>query len=50
MNIAEVWRIQRTSKNGNSYQVLCVLFENGYVLEKFLDNKEVYILKDVPLR
>lgn len=50
MDIAKVWREQRTSAKGNTYEVVCVEFENGYVMTKFLDNKEVYILKDVPLR
>ena len=50
MGVREVYREERTSKAGNAYQVLCVVFENGYKYESFLSNEQQYILAEVPLR
>lgn len=50
MGVVNVYRVERVSKAGNTYQVLCVEFENGYVYENFLSNEQVYILHDVPLK
>ena len=50
MGVKSVYRVERVSKAGKNYQVLCVEFENGYVYENFLSNEQVYILKDVTLR
>lgn len=48
--IKEVFREKKVSKNGNDYQVLVIVFENGYKLEHFLNNEQIYILNDVPLK
>lgn len=50
MGVREVYREERTSKAGKQYQVLCLVFENGYMYENFLSNEQQYILSDVPLR
>lgn len=50
MDVRDVYREERTSKAGNNYQVLCVVFENGYKYENFLSNEQQYILADLPLR
>lgn len=50
MGVKDVYREERVSKAGKSYQVLCVVFENGYKYENFLSNEQVYILSDVPIR
>ena len=50
MGVKEVYREERVSKAGKKYQVLCVVFENGYKYENFLSNEQVYILNDVPVR
>ena len=50
MGIKEVYREERISKkSGNKYQMLVIVFENGYKYESFLSNEQQYILKDVPL-
>lgn len=46
--VKNVYREKRVSKNGKSYTVLCVEFENGYIYENFLTNEQDFILKDVP--
>lgn len=50
MGVKDVYREERVSKAGKEYQVLCVVFENGYKYENFLSNEQVYILNDVPVR
>ncbi len=51
MGVNEVWREKRTSsRTGKDYWVLCTEFENGYKLETFLTNEQVYILADVPIK
>ena len=50
MGVTEVYREERVSKAGKTYQVLCVVFENGYKYENFLSNEQQYILAGVPLR
>ena len=49
MFLKDVYREERVSKKGNSYQVIVFVFENGYKLESFLNNEQQYILADVPL-
>lgn len=39
---------RQSKKTGNSYVVLCIEFENGYILETFLTREQEYILNDVP--
>lgn len=49
--IKEVYRENRVSKRtGNAYQVIVIVFENGYHLETFLNNEQQYILANVPVR
>lgn len=48
--IKEVYREEKTSKKGNVYQVLVVVFSNGYKLEQFLTNEQIFILGSVPLK
>lgn len=49
MKVKNAYRENRTSKKtGNAYVVLCVEFENGYVVESFLTREQEFILKDVP--
>lgn len=51
MGVKEVYREERVSKkSGNKYQMLVVVFANGYKLETFLNNEQQYILNEVPLR
>lgn len=50
MGVKDVYREVRISKAGNQYQVLCIVFENGYKYENFLSNEQQYILTDVPVR
>lgn len=50
MGVKDVYREVRISKAGNQYQVLCIVFENGYKYENFLSNEQQYILSDVPVR
>lgn len=49
MGVKDVYRQERTSKAGNSYQVIVIVFDNDYKLETFLNNEQQYILSDVPL-
>jgi len=49
MGVKDVYRQERTSKAGNTYQVIVIVFDNGYKLETFLNNEQQYILSDVPL-
>lgn len=35
----------RTSKNGNEYQVLVLVFKNGYEKQVFLDKSEIFMIK-----
>lgn len=47
--IKNVYREKRTSKKtGKEYVVLCIEFENGYILDTFLTREQVYILNEVP--
>lgn len=47
--VKNVYKEKRESKKtGNAYTVLCVEFENGYVLETFLTREQEYILNEVP--
>lgn len=49
--IKEVYRENRVSKKtGNAYQVIVIVFENGYHLETFLNNEQQYILANIPVR
>ena len=49
--IMDCYRENRVSnKTGNPYQVLVLVFENGYKLEQFLSNEQQFILADVPLK
>ena len=50
MGVKEVYREERISKAQKPYQVICVVFENGYVYENFLTKEQQYILADVPLK
>lgn len=47
--IKSVHRESRKSKAGKDYQVLVVVFDNGYKLETFLSNEQQYILGHVPV-
>lgn len=49
MGVTKVYREQRVSKAGREYQVLVMVFENGYKLETFLSNEQQYILAGVEL-
>lgn len=49
MGVKDVYRQERTSKAGNQYQVIVIVFDNDYKLETFLNNEQQYILSDVPL-
>lgn len=49
MGVSNVWRAERVSKAGRTYQVLVIEFENGYKYETFLSNEQQYILADVKL-
>ena len=49
MGVKDVYREERVSKKGNTYQVIVFVFENGYKLDSFLNNEQQYILVDVPL-
>lgn len=50
MGVKEVYRENRVSKKtGNAYQVLVLVFENGYKMDTFLSNEQQYILNEVPL-
>ena len=35
----------KTSKTGNPYQVLVIIFKNGYEKTVFLDKSEIYMLQ-----
>ncbi len=48
MKVTDCFREVRTSKSGKPYNVLIVIFENGYQFETFLNNEQAFILKDVP--
>lgn len=48
--VKEVYREEKTSKKGNVYQVLVVVFANGYKLEQFLNNEQMFILGNIPLK
>lgn len=49
MKVVNCYREKRTSKKtGNPYVVLCVEFENGYVVENFLTREQEFILANVP--
>lgn len=51
MKISECYREQRTSsKSGKPYQVLVIVFENGYMMETFLSMEQQFILATVPLK
>lgn len=50
MGVKDTYREERVSKAGKSYQVIVIVFENGYKLETFLNNEQQYILSDVPLK
>ena len=49
MGVESCYREQRVSKAGREYQVLVIVFENGYKLETFLTNEQQYVLADVEL-
>lgn len=49
MGVSKVWRAERVSKAGRTYQVLVIVFENGYKMEQFLSNEQQYILDGVEL-
>lgn len=50
MGVKEVYRVERISKKSDQpYQVLKLVFENGYSMECFLNNEQQYILRDVKL-
>jgi hypothetical protein len=48
--IQDVYRQKRVSKQGNSYEVMVIVFDNSYELEVFLTNEQRFILSKVPLR
>lgn len=48
MKVAECYREVRTSKAGRPYNVLVIVFENGYRFEAFLNNEQAFILNDLP--
>ena len=48
--IKECYREKKVSKVGNEYQVLVLIFDNGYKLEQFLNNEQIYILSEIPLK
>lgn len=48
--VREVYRVEKTSKKGNLYQNLVIVFDNGYVLEQFLTNEQVFILGHIPMK
>lgn len=50
MDVMEVYKEQKTSKAGNPYEMLHVVFENGYDLKVFLNEEHKIILADVPLK
>ena len=35
-----------SGKTGKPYKVLVLKFENGYIMETFLNNEQAFILKD----
>lgn len=46
--IVSCYRERRVSqKKGTEYQVLVLLFENGYKLDTFLSNEQLFIIKDI---
>lgn len=45
--VAECYVMQRKSKNGNEYKVLCVEFSNGYTFETFLNNEQAFIVGSI---
>lgn len=48
--IKEVYRENRVSKKtGNVYQVLVIVFQNGYKFEQFINNEQQWALSLVPL-
>lgn len=46
--VKNVYRENRTSKKGNSYQVVVIEFDNGYKLEEFMTNEMMFILGHIP--
>lgn len=48
--VREVYREEKTSKKGNVYQVLVMVFDNGYKLEQFLTNEQIFILGHIPVK
>lgn len=48
MGVIEVYKENKVSKAGNPYELLHVIFENGYDLQVFLNNEQKIILADVP--
>lgn len=49
MGVNDVYKVEKTSKAGNPYTQLCVVFDNGYVLKTFLTEEQKIILADVPV-
>lgn len=50
MGVKEVYRVQKTSKAGNPYEQLVIVFENGYAIRQFMTEEQKYILSDVPVK
>ena len=49
MGVKDVYKVVRTSKAGNPYEQLCIVFENDYVLKLFMTDEQKIILADVPV-
>lgn len=51
MGVKDVYREERvSSKSGRLYQVIVLVFENGYKFEAFLNDEQQFILNQIPLR
>lgn len=51
MGVKECYReIGKSKKNGMEYQMLVIVFENGYVYKTFINDEQKFILKDIPIK
>ncbi len=48
--IKDIYREQRVSnKTGRAYQMLVIVFANGYKMSVFLNDEQTWILSSIPL-
>lgn len=46
-HIADLKIVSATSKNGQEYKQLVIVFKNGYEFRTFLNNEQVFIISSI---